>query len=173
MPIHNDSARNSEVEPPSKSQRKRDMTALQKLGETIVNLPKSKFAKLVLPPQLAKAIIDARAIENPTVRHRQLQYIGKVMRNVDSEAIQKALENIDQNSQQNHAKFQQLEYWREQLVSNTDEAFHQLLIQYPHLDRQYVNQLLRNIKKQLPPEKSASASKELFQYLKKLAENTL
>ncbi|CAN5286463.1 ribosome biogenesis factor YjgA [soil metagenome] len=169
MPTHNDTSNDSELEPPSKSQRKRDMTLLQKMGETIVNLPKSKFTKLVLPPQLAKAIIDARAIENATVRRRQLQYIGKVMRNVDTDAIQKSLENIDQNSPQNNAKFQQLEYWREQLVTDTDAAFQQLLIKYPHLDRQYVNQLIRNIKKQLPTENAGPASKELFQYLKKLS----
>lgn len=171
MPTNNDSFQNSTEELPSKSQRKRDMTTLQKMGETIVNLTKSKFAKLELPPQLAKAIIDARAIESATVRRRQLQYIGKIMRNVDSDAIQKSLQNLDHNSQQNNAKLRQIETWRQQLITDTDETFHQLLIQYPQLDRQFVNQLLRNIKKQPPTEKSASASKELFQYLKKLAEN--
>ncbi len=81
-------------ERPSKSQRKRDMIALQKLGESLLKLTPDKLARIPLDESLHDAILVAHSIKSHEARRRQLQYIGRLMRNVDPAPIEKALEKI-------------------------------------------------------------------------------
>lgn len=79
---------------PSKSQRKREMHALQEIGKILVELPSPQLAKIPMPEELAEAVKTARAIKSHEAKRRQLQYIGKLMREIDPEPIQKALARI-------------------------------------------------------------------------------
>lgn len=79
-------------DPPSKSQRKRDMTALQQLGVRLVACKPDQLARLNLPESLRDAIIAAQRIHAHEGLRRQLQYIGRLMRASDTEAIQAAYE---------------------------------------------------------------------------------
>lgn len=78
-------------ERPSKSQRKREMHELQALGERLVALPEARLRAMPLPPELLDAVLEARAISARGGRKRQLQYIGRLMREVDAEPIRAAL----------------------------------------------------------------------------------
>ena len=79
----------------SKSQRKRDMTALQKLGEALVALPMAQLVKIPLEPSLSDAIHEARSLESHGAIRRQLQYIVKLMRHIDNiTLIEDALKKI-------------------------------------------------------------------------------
>jgi ribosome-associated protein len=69
---------------PSKSQLKREMTALQDLGEELVELSRERLAKIDMPERLRDAILDAQRITKHEARRRQMQYIGKIMRDVDA-----------------------------------------------------------------------------------------
>ena len=60
----------------SKSQRKRDMHALQALGKTLIELPQEQLAKMDLPEPLREALIEARRISAHGALRRQLQYVG-------------------------------------------------------------------------------------------------
>lgn len=80
--------------PPSKSQRKRDATALQDLGEQLVKLTPAQLSRVPLPDELLAAVRLARSITQRGGHKRQLQYIGKLMRQLDeaeTEAIRAAL----------------------------------------------------------------------------------
>jgi ribosome-associated protein len=77
--------------PPSKSQRKRDAHAAQKLGERLVGMRESDLAELPLAESLRDAIAAARRISSRGARARQLQFIGKLMRAADMGAIEAAL----------------------------------------------------------------------------------
>jgi ribosome-associated protein len=77
--------------PPSKSQRKRDAHAAQKLGERLVAMRESEVAQLPLEESLRDAIAAARRIASRGARARQMQYIGKLMRAADMGAIEAAL----------------------------------------------------------------------------------
>ena len=74
-----------EREPVSRSQRKRDSTALQLQGEKLAFLSPARLAELPLPPDLAKALEEFRRLTSREARRRHLQYIGRVMREAAEE----------------------------------------------------------------------------------------
>lgn len=106
---------------PSKSQKKRDMTALQKLGEELVGYPAERVAKVELPETLRSAIDEARGIRDHEGRRRQMQYIGRLMRDVDVAPIRTALDAWVGASRAETAALHGLERWRERLIDD-DEA---------------------------------------------------
>lgn len=77
--------------PPSKSSRKRDAHALQKLGERLIGMREQEFKTLPLPESLVDAIQEARRLTSQQALARQRQYIGRLMREVDLEPLEKAL----------------------------------------------------------------------------------
>ena len=84
-------------EPPSKSQRKREATALQDLGEQLVKLTSAQLRRVPLPDDLLSAVRAAQAITQRGAHKRQLQLIGKLMRRLDdpeTDAIRTALATV-------------------------------------------------------------------------------
>ena len=106
---------------PSKSQQKRDMTALQKLGEELVGYPAERLLRIDLPDDLRSAVDEARGIRDHEGRRRQMQYIGKLMRGVDVDPIRAALDAFTGASREEAAALHALERWRERLIED-DEA---------------------------------------------------
>lgn len=81
-------------EKPSKTRRKRDMHELQALGESLVALDDDEIERLPIDERLADAVRDARSIRSHEGRRRQLQFIGRLMRDVDADALRTALAEI-------------------------------------------------------------------------------
>lgn len=81
-------------DPFSKSQRKRDMLALQEIGLKLMTLSASQLDKLSLPDSLRESIDHGKTLKAHEAKRRHAQYIGKLMRNVDIEALKKALKKI-------------------------------------------------------------------------------
>ena len=79
---------------PSKSAKKREYLALQKLGEELVALKESELLRLELDEDLLEAVQDARKIKSHGALRRQKQYIGKLMRHVDPQPIRDGLETL-------------------------------------------------------------------------------
>jgi ribosome-associated protein len=80
---------------PSKSQRKRDAHALQALGVQLVELSPARLARIVLPEALCEAVVAARGMHQHGARLRQMQYIGKLMRQLDPVALRTVREALD------------------------------------------------------------------------------
>src|SRR4029434_5251911 len=72
---------------PSKTQRKRDAHALQALGVQLVALSTAQLAQLDLPEPLHEAVLAAQQMRSHGARSRQMQYIGKLMRQLDSSVL--------------------------------------------------------------------------------------
>lgn len=90
--------------PPSKSQRKRDATALQDLGARLVELSATRLNQIPLPDELLAAVRMAQATTQRGARKRQLQYIGKLMRRIeDPEAIRQALDGLSAPARSRHS----------------------------------------------------------------------
>lgn len=157
-------------EQPSKSELKRQMTALQKVGQILVELPAAQLALIPLEPRLAEAIEAARSIKSHEGKRRQLQYIGKLMRHVDPAPIQEALNKIQLKDQQGKAKFHQIERWRDALISEGDDKLQEFVQQFPHADTQQLRQLIRKAKQALGSTKSAGIETELFRFLRTIIE---
>ncbi len=154
----------------SKSQMKRESHALQALGEELVSLPAAKLAKIPMPEELAEAVTLARRIKARGGLKRQLQYIGKIMRSIDAEPIAQALEEIKSSAGKEAAKFHRLEKWRDQLVEEGDAALEQLLKEFPTADRQHLRQLTRNAQREAAANKPPKSAREIFRYLRDLAQ---
>ena len=152
-------------EPKSKSALKREMTKLQKIGEELVSLPPGKLAKIPMSELLEEAVMLARRLKSREGKRRQMQYIGKIMRNVDGEKIQQKLESFHHQSQSFRQEFHQLEQWRDRLIVEGDTAISELLLESPDIDRQHLRQLIRQANKEASQNKPPSASRKIFKYL--------
>ncbi len=81
-------------EPPSKTRLKRQMHELQRLGERLAALAPAQLARIELPEALREQIELARRITAREALRRQLQYVGRLMRQADADAIRAALAEV-------------------------------------------------------------------------------
>lgn len=167
MPIYND----DKPDQASKTQRKKDMLALQKLGETLIELPESQLAKISLPSDLLREIQLARSLTSRESRRRQLQYIGKIMRHLDAELIQKELKNIQLTNKEQTAEFHLTEKWRDRLIAEGDQAIKEFLDLYPLADRQQLRQLIRKAQHDIAKQTKTGGETQLFKYLRELIQS--
>ncbi|WP_347554772.1 ribosome biogenesis factor YjgA [Robbsia sp. KACC 23696] len=153
---------------PSKTQLKRDMTALQKLGKELAELPKEAFRKLPLPEALFDALTETRRISDHEGRRRQLQFVGKVMRRLDDEdvaALRQTLDKIRGISRAETVKLHAIERWRDVLIES-DEALTDFMQRYPEADVQQGRTLIRNARREGQQQGSPRYYRELFQWVK-------
>ncbi|PSB91979.1 ribosome biogenesis factor YjgA [Candidatus Pandoraea novymonadis] len=157
-------------EAPSKSQRKREMLALQKLGESLIGLSKESLKHMTLPEKIADAVKDCQRITAHEARRRQMQLVGKIMRTLDKTEVNRirtALDTIKGISNPETAKLRCLNRWREHLLTE-NEALTRLLAQYPDAAAQQLHTLIRNARREKMQSKPSKAFRELFQVLKTL-----
>jgi ribosome-associated protein len=154
----------------SKYQLKRDSQALQDMGGQLVEMPEGQLTKFNLPENLKDAIYEARRLKNREGKRRQLQYIGKLMRTADISFIQETLDRMDHQSQTYRQHFQQLENWRDRIISEGTTAIEALIEKYPQADRQQLRNLQRQASRELAEKKSTTASRKIFAYLRELSE---
>ena len=152
----------------SKSQKKREASALQDLGMQLTQLSEEQLQRVPLPNNLLDAILAARKIHQHGGLKRQQQYIGKLMRDIDPQPIKQVLNQIQLQHKRETSQLHQIESWRDQLISNSSAALDEILTQFPDLDRQYLRQLIRNAQDGGNEQKSKKASRKLFQYLQEL-----
>jgi len=167
---HDDRAADDESEvpgPPSKSQRKRDMHALQDMGEQLVALSTDQLAKVPLPESLDDAVRAARRITKHEARRRQMQYIGRLMRNIDPEPIQAQLDVFKGVSKAEIARQHRLERLRADFMDD-EKALQAIVDAWPHADMQHLRLLRRNALKEREQNKPPRAFRELFRVLRDL-----
>ncbi|MDR9828353.1 ribosome biogenesis factor YjgA [Vibrio sp. FNV 38] len=153
----------------SKTELKRDMEELQKLGEELVSLKPSVLEKFPLSDVLREAIKDAQRF-NKEARRRQIQYIGKMMRTEDPEPLQAALDKVRNKHSQATAELHKLELLRDRIIEEGDAAIKDVMDLYPNADRQRLRQLARQAVKEKKAGKPVKAFREIFQVLKALNE---
>jgi ribosome-associated protein len=160
-----------EYERPSKSQLKREMTALQKLGEELVEQPRDRVKRVPMPEDVRDAILECQQIKNHEGRRRQMQYVGKKMRTLDEEEvalIQKTIDSWKGASKSETAAMHALERRRDKLLAD-DNALTELLAEHPELDVQQLRTLIRNARKEQAENKAPKAYREIFQILKQIS----
>lgn len=159
-----------EYDRPSKSQLKREMTALQKLGEELINESRDRVKRVPMPEDVRDAILECQQIKDHEGRRRQLQYVGKKMRSLEEHeiaAIQKVIDSWRGASKSETAALHALERRREKLLAD-DKALTVLLAEHPELDAQQLRTLIRNARKEQAENKPPKAYREIFQILKQL-----
>jgi ribosome-associated protein len=152
-------------EPVSKTRRKHQMLELQALGSALVALPQSRLSQMRLEDELFQAVVEAKRIKSHEAKRRQLQYIGRLMREVDPEPIRAQLAAIEGGSAQAVAAHRRLEAWRERLLAD-DAALTFFAAEHPGADLQKMRTLIRNSRKEQTEGKPPRAYRELFRLIK-------
>ncbi|MCB1887538.1 MAG: DUF615 domain-containing protein [Rhodocyclaceae bacterium] len=155
--------------PPSKTRMKKDMHALQALGEALVALTAERLEKVPMPDSLRDAVLEARRIRQHGAKRRQLQYIGRLMRNVDADPIRAALDALEGNSREAVARQHRIERLRDALLED-EGVLEQVASDWPGADLQQLRVLRRNALKEREKDKPPRAYRELFRVLRELDE---
>lgn len=153
----------------SKSEIKRDAEELKRLGAELVDLGKNSLDKIPLDEDLRAAIELAQRIKKEG-RRRQLQLIGKLLRARDEEPIRQALDKLKNRHNQQVALFHKLENLRDRLIEQGDDVMAEVINLYPQADRQQLRSMIRNAQKEKASNKPPKSARQIFQYLRELAE---
>jgi ribosome-associated protein len=152
----------------SKSARKREAASLQELGMKLSALPDQEIKALDLPDNLFVALRDLRRLPSHGAQIRQRQYIGKLMRDIDPEPVLAKLAERKQRHDLEIRHFQEIERWRDRLLSEPHTGLDELLREYPQADRTSLIRLLEKAEKERLEQRSPVGARELFAFLREL-----
>jgi ribosome-associated protein len=155
----------------SKTRKKREMHELQALGAALLRLSDSQLEMIEIPEKLLAALLEAKRIKSHEAKRRQMQYIGRLMRDVDPTPIRSRLAELEGSSAQATARHRRLEAWRERLIDD-DEALTAFAAEHPSADLQALRSLIRNARKEASLGKPPRAYRELFRVLKDIESST-
>jgi ribosome-associated protein len=160
-------------DPNSMSQRKRDMDALQDLGAALTTVSDSVLARCELPSRLLEAIADYQALPHKHgAQRRQLQFIGKLMRDLDDDTLARIGAELQQNVSLAKRRFQQVEQQRDALLGGSGkEVLAAYVADHPEVDVQLLNQLIRQARKEQELQKPPAAARKLFQLLREVSDS--
>ena len=154
----------------SKSQRKREALEVRTIANRLIGLPPAKLAQVPLDDQLRAEIERARNIRSHVARKRQMQYVAKLLRRGDTEAVAGALAAFDDEARLANARHHRAEAWRDHLLDAGDPAVGQLLDARRDADAQAIRQLLRNARREAARNRPPAAARSLFKMLRELDE---
>jgi len=152
----------------SKSARKREAATLQELGVQLSALPDQEIKALGLPDSLFTALRDLRRLPSHGAQVRQRQYIGKLMRTIDPEPVLAKLAERKQRHDSEIRHFQQIERWRDRLLSEPAAGALELQQAYPQIDRAALLKLLDKAERERLEQRSPVGARELFAFLRQL-----
>ena len=150
---------------PSKTQRKKQMHELQSLGEELVELNAERLAQVEMPEDLRDAVREAQRIRSHEGKRSQMQYIGRLMRDVDPAPIRERLAAWRGQSRAHNAYEHELTRWRERLIDE-EGAFAEFAALHPRVDLQHLRQLARNARHERDASKPPRSFRELFRALR-------
>lgn len=150
----------------SKSQMKREMLALQELGEKLVGLPLDRVMKLDILVELKEAVVELKKMTSKEAKRRQMQYIGALMRNTDPEPIKDAIADVEAGSYKSAKLFKKIENWRDRLCEGDEALETEIIGNFPGMDAQQFRQHLRNAKKEREKQTGNKASRVLFKFIR-------
>lgn len=117
------------VDMPSRSAKKRESLALQKLGEALTQLSPQEVREIGLSADLVEALALYARIRDHEGRRRQLQYIGRLMREIDSAPIHAALEALNAKKAASASALHTAEQWRRRLLEAPAGELNDILLQ--------------------------------------------
>jgi ribosome-associated protein len=154
----------------SKTQRKRESHSLQDIGEALVALSPERLEQLSLPQNLLDAVLDAKRISKFGALRRQMQYLGRLMRDIDANPIRERLDAWKGQSAGEIAKLHRIERWRTRLIED-DRALEELAGAHPGADLQRLRTLIRNVRREAEAKKPPKSYRELFQALREILDS--
>jgi len=169
--------KSEELEEVSRSQRKREADAIRDLGARLAELRGSELAKIPLPDDIVSAIEELNRIKANGARKRQLGFLAKKLRQIDTAPIDAALEAIRQSARANTKSLHMIENWRDRLLGDIageseKQALTAFLDQYLEADRQQFRHLQRQALAERKIDKPPAAARQLFKAIRDIALNS-
>ena len=162
---HRERADTASAELTSKSARKREADRLLTLGRRLADLRPDQLDALMLPENLLQALLDYQRFPSHGAKKRQLQFIGKILRDIPVEAIEETMATIDGDSAAALYQISQIELWREQLTSNPNSLT--IFIEaYPLVDRQQLRQLIKKTANARDENATKTQARALFRFIR-------
>ena len=158
----------------SKTKRKAEADAQQMVGKKLIALTNAQIKKMPLEERLFDAVMEAKRLTANGAIRRQLQYIGRLMRDTDIAPIEEQLARWEGKNNEENARFHALELWRDRLIEESSapqsEVLQDFLSKYPHADIQQIRTLSRNAQKEKETNKPPKNTRELFKLLRTIDE---
>ncbi len=148
----------------SKTARKREAARLQALGKKLSALKPTQLADFDLPDNLLTAILDHQRFPSREAKRRQLQFVGKLMREIDADAVTAKLQTFEGQSNVANYINAQCELWRERLITEK-AAVAEYIDAHPRVNRQQLRQLIRRAQSAQDDKHHKTAARALFRYL--------
>lgn len=158
-----------DIEYVSKSELKREAQRMRDLAQQLTELKQGLWSELPISDNLRHAITENVRLSSHEAKRRHLQYMGKLLRKEDLDAINEFLALLDSSSEAYGRIQKQQEMWREKLVKG-GTALNDFIEHYPDVDRQQLRNLIRNAQKDLAenPDKPSTNYRKLFQFIKQV-----
>ena len=156
-------------EPISKTKLKAEADAAQNIGKKLIDLSKDRLIKLNLPETLFDAVMEAKRLTANGAVRRQLQYLGRLMRDIDSAPIVEQLHRWEGKHNEENARFHIMERWRTRLIAEPN-ALQEFLANFPQADIQQLRTLIRNAQREEAALKPPKSSRELFKLIREVSE---
>lgn len=151
----------------SKTRKKETMHELQDLGAALIELSRDQLKKMDLPEDIHAAVLDWQRFTAREAKRRQLQYIGRLMRNAEPEPIRAALALIRGQSAAETARMHRLERLRDRLLED-EKTLHEIAETWPGADLTHLRSLRRAALKEKETTKPPKNYRLIFQVLKEL-----
>jgi ribosome-associated protein len=151
---------------PSKTRMKKDALALQELAVHLTTLNPEQLAKVPIPQVLAQALEAAKTIKKREALRRHYQFLGKVMRSIDHQAIAEAVDEIKIQQDRMARLFHVMEAWRDELIAGEGEVMERFIEEFPATDRQQFRSLVRSAKGALNTQHASTHARKLFRFIR-------
>ena len=158
------------LQQPSKTALKQQAHEVQRLGLALSQLPPERRALAPMPEDLREAIEIYLKIRSNEARRRQLQFIGKVLRGIETEPLQAAVDAFAQGKAADAESLHKIERWRDDLIEN-DAALTRWMEAFPDSDVQHLRSLIRAARKESATHDSSQRQpksyRELFRLIRR------
>ena len=149
---------------PSKTEMKQESNELQLLGETLTTLSNDQLDQLDLPELMRDALDELSRVGKHEATRRHMQYIGKLMRDIDPAPIRAQLDRWEMGTRANKAAFKASERWRDRLLAEPD-ALTLFMAEQPTVNREKLNDLLVRARLQAAKGEAPAASRQVFRVI--------
>jgi ribosome-associated protein len=149
----------------NKSQQKREIEALLKLGKQLAGLDAIALGKMNIPHELFQALQNVQAMKFGAEK-RQYKLICKMLRQINTESLQQTIDELGSRKDDLNKNFHRTEHWRERLIADGQTAITEFMDAYPQADAGQIRQLVRNANKELLQNKPPKSSRSLFRLLR-------
>lgn len=153
-------------EAPSRSQLKRESAAVQELGEELCKLPGQVLLDLGVDEDLRDAIIVWQKTASHEGKRRQMQYVGRLMRNVDTRRLFMAWQKFKADGAAAAKDLHEIEDLRQRLVDDAPGVWSEVFSKFPDIDRHELEHLVKEAKEEQKAGKPPRAFRAVFRFLR-------